>query len=77
MPMQQGGRFELLLDLAKQPSAEKRRELLLRIPDAFVSEPSQRTEREAAIFDDIFAPIASDLETQVRAELSRRLAGSG
>jgi len=76
MPMQRSGRFELLLDLARESSVEKRRELLLRVTDVFLSEPARRTEREGVIFDDIFAAVSRELETQVRAELSRRIAVS-
>lgn len=74
MPDQQPFRFELLLDLAREPSSEKRRELLLQITDAFIANPGERTEKEASIFDDIFAAVADDLEKEVRFELARKIA---
>ena len=66
--------FALLLDLAKEGSSEKRRELLRQITDVFLAQPSDRSEKEAVLFDEIVAAVASDLETQVRIELSRKIA---
>ncbi len=68
--------FALLLDLAKESSSEKRRELLRQITDVFLVEPSDRSERESALFDEIIGAVASDLETQVRIELAKKVAAS-
>jgi len=69
--------FALLLDLAKETSSEKRRELLRQITDVFLAPPvSARTDRESALFDEIVGAVASDLETQVRVELARKIARS-
>lgn len=68
--------FALLLDLAKEGSSEKRRELLRQITDVFLAHPTQRSEKEALLFDEIVGAVASDLETQVRIELSRKVANS-
>ncbi len=76
MPDQPAFRFELLLELAHEPSSEKRRELLLRITDAFIADPAARTENESAIFDDIVAIVAVDLEKEVRFALARKIAKS-
>jgi len=76
VPDQTSFRFELLLDLAREPSGEKRRELLLQITDAFIANPAARTDKEASIFDDIFAAVATDLEKEVRFELARKIAKS-
>lgn len=70
------GNFALLLDLAKETSSEKRRDLLRQVTDVFLDAPDARSERESALFDDIFAAVASDLEAQVRAELAVRIAQS-
>lgn len=71
------GNFALLLDLAKETSSEKRRELLRRVTDVFLDDTStQRSDKEAGLFDDIVAAVASDLETQVRVELARKVAES-
>lgn len=68
--------FALLLDLAKEGSSEKRRELLRQITDVFLAQPEQRSESEAVLFDEIVGAVAADLETQVRVELSRKVADS-
>lgn len=68
--------FALLLDLAKEGSSEKRRELLRQITDVFLAQPDQRSENESVLFDEIVGAVAADLETQVRVELSRKVADS-
>jgi uncharacterized protein (DUF2336 family) len=68
--------FALLLDLAKEGSSEKRRELLRQITDAFLADPPDRSDRESALFDEIVGAVASDLETQVRIELARKVSVS-
>ncbi|MEZ5939530.1 MAG: DUF2336 domain-containing protein [Hyphomonadaceae bacterium] len=70
------GNFALLLDLAKETSSEKRRELLRKVTDVFLENDSERTDRESEIFDEIFDKVANDLETQVRQELARKIAGT-
>lgn len=68
--------FALLLDLAREGSSEKRRELLRQITDVFLAHPEQRSENESVLFDEIVGAVAQDLETQVRIELSRKVAES-
>lgn len=68
--------FALLLDLAKEGSSEKRRELLRQITDVFLAHPEERSETESVLFDEIVGAVAQDLETQVRIELSRKVAMS-
>jgi uncharacterized protein (DUF2336 family) len=68
--------FALLLDLAKEGSSEKRRELLRQITDVFLADPPERSDRESQLFDEIVGAVASDLETQVRIELARKVAVS-
>lgn len=68
--------FALLLDLARETSSEKRRELLRQVTDAFLAENASRSEREAELFDEIVGAVAADLETQVRAQLARKVAAS-
>lgn len=69
-------RFALLLELANEGSGEKRRELLVQLTNIFVETSPQRTEQEGVLFDDIFAAVAADLETSVKAELARNIAHS-
>lgn len=68
--------FALLLDLAKEGSSEKRRELLRQITDVFLADPPERSDREAQLFDEIVVAVAADLETQVRIELAKKVAAS-
>jgi uncharacterized protein (DUF2336 family) len=68
--------FAMLLDLAKEGSSEKRRELLRQITDVFLADPPERSDRESVLFDEIVTAVAADLETQVRVELARKVAVS-
>src|SRR5215831_7760032 len=67
-------KLNLLLELAREPSGEKRRELLREVTDAFTADESARTQENWAEFDKILASVAHDLETSVRAELARKIA---
>lgn len=71
-----GENFALLIELAKENSSEKRRELLRKVTDVFLSVSEPRTDREAELFDEIVGAVAADLEMQVRVELSRKVAAS-
>ncbi len=68
--------FALLLDLAKEGSSEKRRELLRQITDVFLTDPPERSDRESQLFDEIVGAVAADLETLVRVELAKKVAVS-
>lgn len=68
--------FALLLDLAKEGSSEKRRELPRQITDVFLANQPERTNRESELFDEIIGAVSADLETQVRIELARKIAVS-
>jgi uncharacterized protein (DUF2336 family) len=68
--------FVLLLDLAKETSSEKRRELLRQITDVFLADPPERSDKETLLFDEIVHAVAADLETEVRIELSKKVATS-
>lgn len=70
------GNFALLLELAKETSSEKRRDLLRQVTEVFLAEGAARSNREAEIFDDIVEAVAADLESQVRVELARKVAAS-
>jgi uncharacterized protein (DUF2336 family) len=63
-----------LIDLAKEPSSERRRELLRGVTDLFLEDPGAYTNLEADHFSDIMGTVARSLEANVRADLSRRLA---
>ncbi len=68
--------LDALINLAKEPSSEKRRELLRQITDIFLVDPSKHSDSEAENFDDIMLQLSYDLEVEVREELSQRLASN-
>src|SRR5271169_3364699 len=63
-----------LIDLAKEPSSEKRRELLRQVTDLFFVNPDQHGGGELALFDDVLSQLAGEMEAAVRAELAGRMA---
>jgi len=69
-------KLNLLLELAREPSGEKRRELLRQLTDAFTADESPRTDENWAEFDKILAAVTQDLEVSVRAELARKIAAN-
>ncbi|MFC7290903.1 DUF2336 domain-containing protein [Hirschia litorea] len=70
-------KFAKLMDLAKETSSEKRRDLLREVTDVFLQdETAERSEAECAMFDEIIGAVATDMTEQVRMELSRKVAVS-
>lgn len=63
-----------LVDLAKEPSSDKRRELLRTMTDLFMEAPDQHSERESEQFGDILGSVAREMEMEVRRNLAQRLA---
>ena len=63
-----------LIDLAREPSSERRRVLLREVTDMFFVNPDQRGGGELALFDDVLSQLAGEMETAVRAELAGRMA---
>jgi uncharacterized protein (DUF2336 family) len=66
-------KLQELIDLAKEPSSQKRRVLLREITDLFFDNPDHHP-GEMALFDDVLSKLADDMEAAVRAELSERMA---
>ncbi|HEX3918211.1 MAG TPA: DUF2336 domain-containing protein [Caulobacteraceae bacterium] len=62
-----------LIDLAKEPSSAKRRELLREVTDLFFVNPDHRP-GEMALFDEVLSQLAGEMEVAVRAELAGRIA---
>jgi uncharacterized protein (DUF2336 family) len=62
-----------LIQLAREPSSERRRELLREVTDMFFAAPPQRT-TEMALFDDVLSQLSGEMEEAVRAELARQMA---
>jgi uncharacterized protein (DUF2336 family) len=67
-------KFALLLDLAKETSSDKRRDLLREITSVLAADARTQTDATLAAFDDIAVAVIADLKSQARAELSRMLA---
>ncbi|MEW6596552.1 MAG: DUF2336 domain-containing protein [Pseudomonadota bacterium] len=67
-------KLEQLIDLAKEPSSARRRELLREITDLFMAAPETHNEREMELFDGVMSKLASEMEEEVRCELSHRIA---
>lgn len=64
-----------LVDLAKEPSSEKRRELLRDVTDLFLEKPGSYSHEESTHFGEIIGRVASEMDTAVRKHLSERLSG--
>jgi uncharacterized protein (DUF2336 family) len=62
-----------LIALAKEPSSEKRRELLRGVTDVFFADPDHAAP-ELALFDDVMTQLSGEMEVAVRAELAARVA---
>src|SRR5258708_19522250 len=62
-----------LIALAKEPSSDKRRELLREVTDLFFVNP-EHGGGELALFDDVLSQLAGEMEAAVRAELATRIA---
>ena len=63
-----------LIELAKEPSSAKRRELLRQVTDLFFSGAEAHPSGEMALFDDVLSQLSSEMEEVVRAELAERMA---
>jgi uncharacterized protein (DUF2336 family) len=69
------GKLHALIELAREPSSERRRELLREVTDLFLAQPADGLDpAQAALFDEVMQRIASEMEEAVRAELAQRLA---
>ncbi len=63
-----------LIALAKEPSSERRRELLRQVTDLFFSGADSHPTGELSLFDDVLTQLSSEMEEVVRAELAERMA---
>jgi uncharacterized protein (DUF2336 family) len=62
-----------LINLAREPSSERRRELLREVTDLFFAAQPQQN-GEMALFDDVLTQLSGEMEEAVRAQLSERMA---
>jgi uncharacterized protein (DUF2336 family) len=67
-------KLPVLIALAKEPSSDRRRELLREVTDLFFVSPEPHPDTELWLFDDILTQLAGDMEVAVRAELAQRMA---
>jgi uncharacterized protein (DUF2336 family) len=74
--MKSGERFAKLAVLAREPSSDKRRELLREATDLFFETADVRTSRETALFDDVLRSVAKEMQENVLVELAERFADS-
>ncbi|MFT4074281.1 MAG: DUF2336 domain-containing protein [Asticcacaulis sp.] len=62
-----------LIDLAKEPSSAKRRELLRQVTGVFMTNPDDISGPEMELYDTVMSQLTADMETVVRAEISASL----
>ena len=67
-------RFLRLVELARAPDSDHRRDLLREVTDLFFEGRHGRNEREAALFDDVLQMVAAEMQEGVLAELAEAFA---
>lgn len=72
--MTDGGRLQYLVDMAKEPSEERRRQLLKEVTDLFFETADVLSETERDHFGGIMGRVAAEMEVKVRQVLAERLA---
>jgi len=70
----QAPRLTRLIDLAKEKSSDKRRELLREVSDLFLERPEEHSPGEREQFDAVMGQVVRDVEMAVRAKLAESLA---
>ena len=68
-------KFAMLMELAKETSSEKRRDLLREVTEIFFDD-SARSDTECVMFDEIIVAVAADMTEQVRQDLAAKVARS-
>ncbi len=69
-------KFALLLELARETSSEKRRDLLREITGLLAGNADMRTTDNCSTFDDIAVTVIADLKAEARSEISRMIAAA-
>jgi uncharacterized protein (DUF2336 family) len=67
-------RLHDLIDLAREPSSARRRELLRQVTDLFFTAGDPGQGSQMALFDDVLTQLTGEMEEAVRAELAERFA---
>jgi len=65
-----------LIELAKEPSSARRRELLRQVTNIFMAHPEDVSAPEMALYDQVMSQLTSDMEMAVRAEISNTLSNA-
>ena len=65
-----------LIELAKEPSSSKRRDLLRQVTNIFMTHPDEIAETEMMLYDQVMSQLSSDMEVMVRAEIANTLASA-
>lgn len=65
-----------LIELAKEPSSAKRRELLREVTRIFMAHPEDIGAGELRLYDEVMTQLAHEMESFVRAEIAQALAGA-
>jgi len=63
-----------LIELAQEPSSQKRRELLRGVTDLFFTSEGPHGAGELGLFDEVMSQLAGEMEEAVRVELGLRMA---
>jgi uncharacterized protein (DUF2336 family) len=69
-------RFAKLIDLARTPDSDVRRELLREVTDLFFETSGSRNTRESALFDEVLQMVAAEMQDSVLVELSEAFANA-
>jgi uncharacterized protein (DUF2336 family) len=69
-----GSRFERLIDLAQDESAERRRELLREVADLFFQTGGRRSRAADGLFDEVLQSVAETIHEEALVELAQRFA---
>jgi uncharacterized protein (DUF2336 family) len=72
--MPSASKLDELIALAREPSSERRRELLREVTDLFFSTSGPHGPQEMSLFDGVLSTLSAEMEEHVRAELSERIA---
>lgn len=70
--MSTGERYSKLLEIAKETSSERRRELLHEVTDLFFETGKKTSKIESELFGDLMAKVAFELNTEFRKEFAER-----
>ena len=68
-------RFSRLVDLAKETSSEKRRDLLRQVSDVFLEGSLEFSDVERSHFGDIIGKVSANMDVAVRRRLAEQFAG--